>query len=163
MVNFSLKDIIDEDKCFQIVRDKRWPGGNILCSDCGSPNITRQGKRPSRNTPARQRYKCKNCYKRFDDLTGTIFANKKTGLKTWILCLYFMGLNLSNKQIAEELDISPSTAQEMAERLRKGIVEKMPKPQLSNDVELDEVYITAGMKGHQIEVIKKTPGPQEKA
>jgi hypothetical protein len=26
----------------------------------------------------------------------------------WILCLYFMGLNLSNQQIAQELDLHPS-------------------------------------------------------
>ena len=39
-----------------------------------------------------------------------------------MLCLYFMGLNLSNRQIAHELDLSESDAQEMTEQLRDGIV-----------------------------------------
>jgi len=39
----------------------------------------------------------------FDDLTDTILlaSSAPTGL---VLCLYFMGLNLSNEQIAQELD-----------------------------------------------------------
>src|SRR5262245_15926226 len=52
--------------------------------------------------PARQRYACHNCDTRFDDLTDTIFAGHHQPLKVWILCLYFMGLNLSNEQIAHE-------------------------------------------------------------
>jgi hypothetical protein len=31
-----------------------------------------------------------------DDLTDTIFAGHHQPLKVWILCLYFMGLNLSH-------------------------------------------------------------------
>ena len=38
---------------------------------------------------------------RFDDLTETIFAGHHQPLRVWILCLYFMGLNLSNVQIAQ--------------------------------------------------------------
>ncbi len=44
--------------------------------------------------------------KRFDDLTGTVFSGHHQPLKVWILCLYFMGLNLSNIQIAQELDLN---------------------------------------------------------
>jgi hypothetical protein len=35
-----------------------------------------------------------------------------------VLCLYFMGLNLSNRQIAEELGLSGADVQLMTERLR---------------------------------------------
>jgi hypothetical protein len=31
----------------------------------------------------------------------------------WILCLYFMGLNLSNHQIAQELDLNKDDAHQM--------------------------------------------------
>jgi hypothetical protein len=44
---------------------------------------------------------------RFDDLTDTIFAGHYQPLKVWILCLYFMGLNISNEQIAQELALHP--------------------------------------------------------
>ena len=43
------------------------------------------------------------CAGRFDDLTGTVLAGHHQPLRVWVLCLYFMGLNLSNRQIALEL------------------------------------------------------------
>ena len=61
---------------------------------------------------------------RFDDLTNTIFAGHHQPLKIWILCLYFMGLNLSNRQIAHELDLNKDDTQRMASLLRSGIVKK---------------------------------------
>lgn len=39
-----------------------------------------------------------------------------------------MGLNLSNQQIAEELDLNKDDVQAMAECLRNGVVEKKPNP-----------------------------------
>jgi transposase-like protein len=74
--------------------------------------------------PARQRYECPDCHTRFDDLTDTIFAGHHQPLKVWILCLYFMGLNLSNEQIAHELSLNESDAYQMTTELRGGIVKK---------------------------------------
>src|SRR3712207_2051930 len=42
----------------------------------------------------RQRYRCKACAGRFDDLTGTVLAGHHQPLRVWVLRLYFMGLNL---------------------------------------------------------------------
>ena len=77
--------------------------------------------------PARQRYECRACGKRFDDLTGTVFSGHHQPLKVWILCLYFMGLNLSNEQIAEELELDRSDVQQMTTLLREGVVKKSRK------------------------------------
>ena len=41
-----------------------------------------------------------------------------------MLCLYFMGLNLSNEQIAHELALHGSDVHEMTTQLRAGIVKK---------------------------------------
>jgi hypothetical protein len=41
-----------------------------------------------------------------------------------MLCLYFMGLNLSNEQIAAELDLAVGDVQTMTTQLREGIVVK---------------------------------------
>ena len=67
-----------------------------------------------------------------------------------------MGLNLSNRQIAVELDLHENDVQVMTKRLREGIVERKPKPQLSGQVECDEVYVVAGHKGNP-EAVKKSP------
>ena len=60
----------------------------------------------------------------FDDLTDTVFEGHHQPLKIWILCLYFMGLNLSNQQIASELDLNPSDMQQVTQQLREGVEKK---------------------------------------
>ena len=53
-----------------------------------------------------------------------MFAGHHQPLKTWLLCLYLMGLNLSNQQISKELALNKDDVQAMTEKLRQGIVEK---------------------------------------
>ena len=74
--------------------------------------------------PAKQCYESKECKKRFDDLTRTIFAGHHQPLKVWILCIYFMGLNLSNNQISKELGLNRGDVHNMAAHLREGVVKK---------------------------------------
>jgi len=64
----------------------------------------------------RQRYLCRDCNRSFDDLTKTVFAGHHQPLRIWMLCSYFMGLNLSNKQIGAELNLSVTQAHEMSTR-----------------------------------------------
>jgi hypothetical protein len=66
-----------------------------------------------------------------------------------------MGLNLSSLQIAKELDLSPSDARAMVQKLRQGLVDRQPEVVLSGEVECDEVYVVAGHKGHPEAVKKK--------
>ena len=76
-------------------------------------------------------------------------------LRTWIMCLYLMGLNLSSLQIANELDLNRNDVKNMVDQLRKGIVDAQPVVQLEGEVELDEVYMVAGHKGNPEAVKKK--------
>jgi len=46
-----------------------------------------------------------------------------------------MGLNLSNRHIAQELDLDEDDVQAMTGQLRQGIVDSKPEVQLSGDVE----------------------------
>lgn len=147
-----IQSLIDDAKCFETVRRLRWPDG-IQCPRCDSPKIIKQGR--DETQPERQRYLCQSCEQRFDDLTDTIFAGHHQPLRVWILCLYFMGLNLSNQQIAQELDLHPSDAHQMTCQLRQGIVIKKPSPTLTDEVECDEVYLVAGHKGKPNVVEKK--------
>ena len=84
-----------------------------------------QGRR-DHTQPYRQCYQCRSCRRCFDDLTGTIFAGHHRPLRTWITCLYLMGLNLSGLQIAKEFDINKNDAQAMIQQLRQGIVDRRP-------------------------------------
>src|SRR5262245_39255400 len=120
-VQVNIKNLIDDAQCYQTVRELRWPDG-ITCPSCASQHVIKRGFDDTE--PARQRYECHDCDKRFDDLTDTIFAGHHQPLKVWILCLYFMGLNLSNEQIAHELALNSSDVQQMTAQLRDGVVKK---------------------------------------
>jgi transposase-like protein len=152
MVNIQAR--IDDAKCFQTVRSMRWPEG-VRCPECGSAEVTKDGRDDTQ--PDRQRYQCHGCWERFDDLTGTIFAGHHQPLRVWIVCPYFMGLNPSNEQSAQELEIDPDDARVMASRLREGIVRRKPEVVLSGEVECDEVDVIAGHKGHP-EAVRKRGG-----
>jgi transposase-like protein len=155
MVN--IRNLIDHAKCYETVRTMRWPEG-VSCPHCSSASVIKDGK--DETEPQRQRYLCHGCRRRFDDLTGTIFAGHHEPLQTWIICLYFMGLNLSSLQIAKELEMDKADVRAMVQQLRQGIVDQRPPVALSGEVECDEVYVVAGHKGHP-EAVKKKGEPGE--
>src|ERR671915_425387 len=148
----NLSALIDDAKCFALVRQHRWPEG-VHCPACGSDTVVRDGF--DETQAHRQRYRCKACTGRFDDLTGTVLAGHYQPLRVWVLCLYFMGLNLSNRQIAQELGLNGSDVQAMTEQLRQGLVATAPDVELAGEVEIDEVYVVAGHKGQPAAVAKR--------
>src|SRR4029453_1652342 len=150
MVNLS--GLLDEAKCFELVRQHRWPDG-VRCPGCDSATVIRNGHDDGQRH--RQRYLCKACHGRFDDLTGTVLAGHHQPLRVWVLCLYLMGLNLSNRQIALELGLSGSDVQLMNEQLGHGLAARIPAATLEGAVEIDEVYVVAGHKGQPAAVAKR--------
>ena len=120
-----IQSLINDTTCFETVRALRWPDG-VRCPTCDSPQITKHGR--DETQPERQRYHCTSCRRRFDDVTATICAGHHQPLRVWILCLYFMGLNLSNHQIAQELDLNNNDGHQMTCQLRQGMVTKKPNP-----------------------------------
>lgn len=136
----------------QLIRHHRGPDG-VRCPHCEDVSVARHGRDDTQ--PQRQRYRCTGCGSRFDDLTGTVLAGHHQPLRVWVLCLYFMGLNLSNRQIAKELDLSASDVQAMTECLRQGLTAKAPVVILDGEVEIDEVYVVAGHKGNPAAIAKR--------
>ena len=148
----NLSGLLDDAECFALVRQHRWPDG-VHCPACHSGAVVRDGCDEAQRS--RQRYRCKGCAGRFDDLAGTVLAGHRQPLRVWVLCLYFMGLNLSNRQIAQELDLAGPDAQLMTEQLRHGLAAKLPAVRLEGEVEIDEVYVVAGHKGQPAAVAKR--------
>jgi hypothetical protein len=68
----NLSGLMDDAKCFAFVRQQRWPDG-VHCPGCGSPAVV------------------------WDRCDGTVLAGHHQPLRVWVLCLYFMDLNLSNQ------------------------------------------------------------------
>jgi len=151
-MTISIRLLIDDSKCYEMVRELRWPDG-VVCPHCGEQDVLKNGH--DTTEPCRQKYRCSKCQRYFDDLTGTAFSGHHQPLRVWMLCSYLMGLNLSNLQIATELNLSETQAQEMATQLRQEIADRQEPITLQGEVECDEVYIVAGHKGNPDAVKKK--------
>jgi hypothetical protein len=54
----NLSALIDDAKCFALVRQQRWPEG-VHCPACGSGSVVRGGF--DETQAHRQRYRCKAC------------------------------------------------------------------------------------------------------
>src|SRR4051794_31160548 len=147
----DLSSLVDDAECYAPVRQQRWPDG-VRRPGCGGARVIRHGRDDTREE--RQRYRCNDCQARFDDLTGPVLAGHHRPLRVWVLCLYLMGLNLSNRQIAQELDPGETDVQAMTEQLRHGLAAKLPPARLEGEVEIDEVYVVAGHKGNPAAVAK---------
>jgi transposase-like protein len=72
-VQVNIKNLIDEAQCYQTVRALCWSDG-IACPSCQSTQVVKRGFDDTE--PARQRYACHDCDRRFDDLTDTLFAGQ---------------------------------------------------------------------------------------
>lgn len=112
---------MNEAKCYGMLREVRWKYG-VKCPHCESDAIIKNDH--DEVHVHRQRYYCQTCERNFDDLSDTVFSGRNKSLKVWAVALYLMGLNLSNAQLAKELDVSQPTAQRMVRVLCVGIVKK---------------------------------------
>lgn len=148
----KITEVMSEEECYKKLRELKYPNGDVVCPRCSS-NDCKPTKKPTPGDP-NQHYFCNQCGRHFNDLSDTIFKSSNLSLKSWMCCLYLMGLNISNRQISQELGISEKTAQNMTDKLRREIQKNSPKPTLSGEVEFDEVYIVAGHKGYS-EAVKK--------
>jgi transposase-like protein len=158
-MRLNIHGLIDNAKCYQMVRHLRWPEG-VECPHCHATRVVKNGCDVVQTNC--QHYLCRMCNRAFDDLTGTVFAGHHQPLSVWMLCLYFMGLNLSTRQIASELEMSETQVHEMTTTLRNGIVAQEPNVVLEGTVECDEVYVVAGHKGHP-DSVKKNAASRENA
>ena len=77
----NLSGLMDGAKCFALVSQHRWPEG-AYCPGCDSSLVTRDGCYDTQ--PHRQRYRCKACASRFDDLTDFVAPAVVQAMRTEI-------------------------------------------------------------------------------
>jgi transposase-like protein len=83
-MQLKIRDLLDEAHFYDQVRELRWSTGR-QCPFCEGREVIRRGFDEVHTS--RQRYECKNCGRRFDDLTGTVFSGHHQQLKVWLLVL----------------------------------------------------------------------------
>ena len=59
----NIQDLIDDAKCYAVVREMRWPDG-VKCPHGGSGHLKKRGFHNQQGH--RQRYECLACERQFD-------------------------------------------------------------------------------------------------
>ena len=116
--------LLNEEECYSMLRECRWTEG-VKCPSCKGTKIWRKGH--SHLSDHCYRYMCRGCGKKFDDLTSTLFSGRHRPLKTWLFCLYLMSLNISNRQIAMEIDLCKDDVQRMTSLIRRTVRKKLQR------------------------------------
>ena len=127
--------IPDEAAAVKLISDARWPNGPV-CPHCDSTSVQTGATHPS------QPYRCRSCRKRFSVKTGTLMANSRLSVRTWVLACYLMGghpKGVSSLQLARDLGISRKTAWFLGHRIREAFNDSLPL--MTGTVEVDETYI----------------------
>jgi len=127
----NLSGLIDDAKCFALVRQHRWPAG-VRCSVC-TRSDTGSACWPISDAGRSRSATC---------------CRPQTRPRPWRKFL-------RNQQIALELGLGTSDTQAMTEQLRRGLTAKTPAVELTGEVETDEVYVVAGHKGQPAAVAKR--------
>ena len=97
---------------------------------------------------AYQRYLCKDCDRTFNNKTGTIFAHAKISLNKLLFAFYaFLRFNTSTHQLDAELTVSYRSLRRRVEQFTRTL--DAPAINLVGPVEIDEIYVTAGLKGRE--------------
>lgn len=129
------------EDCFGYLRNIRWKNG-VQCPYCHSTHIWREGATPK----GALKYRCRGCNRYFNDLTGTIFENRKFSLEEMFYIVKEME-HKSTSQIAKEIDRDYDSVlnfvhdvQEIASKYARGIT-------IEGIVEIDEIYVHSGNKG----------------
>ena len=127
------------------MRDVRWAAG-LICLFCGSGRVVRRGWRKG----LYQRYRCKHCGRWFNDRTGTAMAYSRLPLRFWFFAAFMLQSKVSVRELAETFRCPYVTVFRMVRRLRMNLYLTASTVSLKGIVELDEVYVTTGLKGKKV-------------
>jgi transposase-like protein len=139
---FPFKLLRSEASTANLLEQVRWPEG-LYCPHCRSESVIKHG-----SYREYQRYLCKDCGRTFNPKTGTIFAHAKIGLNKLLFAFYaFLRFNTSIRQLDAELTVSYRSLRRRVEQFARTL--DAPAIKLVGPVEIDEVYVTAGLKGRE--------------
>ena len=133
-----------EEECLGHLHLLRWPGG-VRCVFCGSERVVKTGMHGKRVRA--QRYHCRSCDRWFNDKTGTPFAGSHLPLRTWFFVAFLMQFRVSVMEISRALGMRYATVFDMVKKLRSSLYAGRMAEKLRGEVEMDEAYVKAGLKG----------------
>ena len=129
-------------ECARALREVRWAAG-LVCLYCGSLRVVKRGWMKK----IFQRYKCKDCGRWFNDKTGTAMEYSRLPLRVWFFTAFMMQSKVSVLELTESLEIPYKTMFRLVKKLRENLYLTASTVSLKGVIEMDDVYVTAGLKG----------------
>jgi transposase-like protein len=145
----SLFDLVPEEACVTIYQQIRWLGG-LCCPYCGCREVKVKDLHYREHW---RRYSCPVCSQKaghqvtFTDLNGSILEGSHLTVRQWLWAGLLFVAGETALGIKRELVISTRTAQRIVCLLQLVYFTRRFRSLLAGPVEIDEVYIIAGLKG----------------
>lgn len=115
----------------------------MRCPHCHEFNIVKNGHTKS----GVQTYKCKNCNKRFNDLTLTIFGNSHLTYEQIEIFLQCFKDKISLRKTAKRMNVNKATVHLLRLKIIDSFQSARKSIKLSGVIEADEVYKSINLKG----------------
>ena len=150
-----LKKFNTEFKCLKFLEKNLWKNG-IKCGCCNSKRVSKRNKKTGF-------FQCKNCRKKFNVRTGTIFHRSKLPLRKWLYAVYLTQTGrkgISSLELSKKLGITQKTAWFMWHRIRQAC--KSGRSKMSGSVTSDETYFGGEAKNKHSKGRPKKSGKTDK-
>lgn len=108
-----------------------------------------------------QTYKCKNCGKRFNDLTGTIFSRTRLTYEQIEIFIDCFNNKLSLRKTAAKMNVDKNTVHLLRLKVLDSLKMIRKNTELSGEVEADELYKSINLKGTKTENMPRASKPRQ--
>jgi transposase-like protein len=146
----------DADRCFEYVKQLRWPDGNVSCPRCGSYDHW--------FIKTRRVWDCKGCNKQFSLKVGTIYEDSALKLDKWMVATWMITNcrnGVSSYELHRAIGVTQKTAWFMLHRIREVMKDTDVMP-LSGEVEMDETFVGGKAKNmHEKVRVRKISQPNK--
>ena len=144
------RDFPDDEACLQWLWRQRYSqdGEHAFCERCEQERVFHRYVAKQQ----RQDWTCTACGLHVHPTAGTIFHKSSTSLHLWFYAMYLMTSTrsgISAKQLERELGVTYKTAWRIFNLIRKELMTQDDDEPLSDEVEMDEMYV-GGKPRHTI-------------
>lgn len=134
---------MNDTDAFAVFKELRWGAGEtVACPCCGVI-----GKHAFRKD--RRQWKCLDCAHTFSITSGTIFANHKLPLKTYLAAIAVFTnavKGISALQLGRDLGVQYKTAFVLAHKIRESLMVQRDDAPLSGVVHMDGAYVNGHVR-----------------
>lgn len=134
---------LSDSEAFSMLCDLRWGSKkNVVCPKCG---VQHQAYFIS----TRKQWRCKHCNHTFSITSGTIFANHKLPIQTYLfaIALFVNAVKgISACQLSRDLNVQYKTAFILAHKMRESLIAQRELFPLSGEVHIDGTYVHSALR-----------------